>query len=550
MNNFAKTTLVMALSVALGLGGCAESMIKPQQDAVNKDMSTAQRDIQHIRNVDTAADRDDLSAGVWIPAQMVASSIPQDRPAILSKRITVDRTFASIFEAAETITRYTSIPVSVSQDVTLASGTVGAVAPVAASPQSLPAMPGSAQFPMLPGAVPTMSNSAIAPIVISFDGEVSHLLDTISANYGISWEYRDSKIQFFRLSTRTFTIHALAGDSNIQSSVSDAGQTSVSGGSAAAPGNASGNQTSISATSLSVWKSLDEAVKSMLSKEGKVVVTPALGTITVTDTPMMLARVTSFIEQQNASLSKQVVVNVQVLSVTLNRDDNYGINWGLVYSSVSKNAAWSFNSVFAGVTAGASALGVKVLSPTSDNLKSIAGSNALISALSEQGHVSVVTETSSITLNNQPVPMQVGTQTSYLASSATTSSANVGSTTTLTPGVVSTGFSMSVIPHILDTDNILLQYGISLSSLSALNTVTSGTSSIQTPTIDTRNFVQRVGVRSGDTIVLTGFEQNQTNTTSQGVGSPSATWFGGGITGQHKHTVFVILVRPVIANPV
>src|SRR5690606_20954939 len=86
---------------------------------------------------------------------------------------------------------------------------------------------------------------------------------------------------------------------------------------------------------------------------------------------------------------------------------------------------------------------------------------------------------------------------------------DVGTTVELTPGVVTTGFSMSVTPHILDNHRVALQYTVTLSNLDNLATIESGGSSIQTPEVSTRSFLQRVAMPVGSTLVLAGFEQTR-----------------------------------------
>src|SRR5204863_1303713 len=140
-----------------------------------------------------------------------------------------------------------------------------------------------------------------------------------------------------------------------------------------------------------------------------------------------------------------------------------------------------------------------------------AGSSMIINALSTQGKVRKETSASVATLNHQPVPVQVARQTAYLKSSQTTISANVGTTTSLSPGVVTSGFTMTVLPNVLDNGTVMLQFSTDISTLRQITTVSSGGSSsssqIQTPEIDTRNFLQRVAMKSGQTLVVSGFEQ-------------------------------------------
>ena len=177
-----------------------------------------------------------------------------------------------------------------------------------------------------------------------------------------------------------------------------------------------------------------------------------------------------------------------------------------------------------------------------------AGSDAVISALQSVSRVSLMTSASVYTLNNQPVPVQVAKQTSYLASIMNTLTPNVGSTTALTPGVVTSGFNMNLLPHILEDNTVLLQYAVDISSLLALRSATSNGSTIQIPELETRNFLQRVSLRSGETLVLSGFEQTNDNMDRRGALAADNPMLGGGANASRTHDQIVVLITPVLTE--
>jgi len=104
------------------------------------------------------------------------------------------------------------------------------------------------------------------------------------------------------------------------------------------------------------------------------------------------------------------------------------------------------------------------------------------------------------------------------------------------------------VPHILDKGRLMLQYAIDISSLLSIYTVNSNNSSIQAPDVDTRNFLQRVMMNSGDTLVMTGFEQTSLNATTEGMGNANNTMLGGGVNGKRTRSVLVILIQPIAAD--
>ena len=553
--------------LALLLAGCT-GLLQSVSDAAHRDAEQSGKLLTSARegNIRThTIDDVVVDNGIWLSGRTVKLAQTAGLPPVFSQPVTFDRQVASLQEFSERITRLTQVPAKVSADAVTASARAltgvggGATA-------GLGKAGGSVNLPPLPpgrGAAAAAANEGFMPSSVRIlyrSGDLKGLLDTACARFGISWKYADGTIDFYFTDTRTFQVSAVPGDSsvnaNVVSEASNNGGTqgsglagSISGGGAGGSGSGTSNGVSSNNTSttavnsqLSIFGSLDSAIKAMLSPYGHVVSAPATGSISVTDTPDVLDRVARFMEEQNRVMSRQILINVTVLSVTLSADDSYGINWGAVYQALGSR--FSLTSAFTSGLTSATTLGAQVISPNSR----ANGTAALISALSQQGAVRRKTSASVTTLNNQPVPIQVATQQGYLASISTTNTANVGSQTSLTPGTVTTGFNMTLLPHMLDDGTVLMQFYTNLSVLDALQTVSSGGANplqIQTPQIDTRNFLQRVAMKSGETLVISGYEGAADNSTQQGVGKPSNILLGGGYDARRSREVIVILITPL-----
>ncbi|WP_341744793.1 PilN family type IVB pilus formation outer membrane protein [Azonexus hydrophilus] len=545
----------VAVLVASALSGCAISTIAPIKEEVAKEHQGATDSFKRMNAGEKLVAAKPLPTverkeSAFLPVRKVTSTVQMNRSTdpMLVRNIAVNRIFASAQDLAERLTGLSGIPVSVDQDV-IAPVNQTAAAAAGARPMGT-AMP----LPTPIGGValnPSM-NPGDFPMTLSYSGTLAGLLDVACSRIGISWSYEDGRIRLFRYTSRTFRVNALPGDTSMDALVGNSGSSSGSGGGGGGAsggsgggGNSSVQKAGMTFSGLSVWKGMEEAIKVMLSKQGHVVVTPALGTVTVTDTPAIVSQVEKFVDQQNEALARQVVVNVKVIRVELNDENKYGINWNVVYSALNQNWGMTFSTAIAAITGGGN-LGANILAnPTSKALAPWAGSGALIEALSTQGRVSNVTSASVTTINNQPAPIQVGRQTSYVASSSTTITSGVA-TTTMTAGQISSGFSMTVLPHIMEGNRMFLQYAMDLSSLLSLNTITAGNSFMQTPDLDTRNSLQRVIVNSGDTIVVSGFESSDNNGETSGVGDANVPVAGGSLHGSKKKSVLVLLIQPVL----
>ena len=78
----------------------------------------------------------------------------------------------------------------------------------------------------------------------------------------------------------------------------------------------------------------------------------------------------------------------------------------------------------------------------------------------------------------------------------------------------------------------------------------SETTQLQLPTMQMRGFVQEIAMRSGQTLILTGFEQTQEDISTSGVGKAKMGLLGGTANDTAERDTLVILVTPeVLQSP-
>ena len=380
---------------------------------------------------------------------------------------------------------------------------------------------------------------------IRWQGELSGLLNVLASRLGISWRYEHGRVVFFDTETRTFQI-TLIDSSNDTESKMNSGTTSTlgdSGGqnSSAVSGDNSTSQTATMNTKYNLYGDIKEAIATMLSPRGRFFLAASSGTLTVTDTPTALDRIGRYIDAQNTKLNKQVLLKVEVLSLEQDRSDEIGLDWNLVYKSM----------VGAGLTGGyqnsdnAISAGVNILDGN------FTGSSLFLKALSTQGKVKIVTTQMSTTTNLVPVPVQVVQSTGYIAQNNTTSTANVGTQTSMTAASVTTGFNMTLLPYIMPDDtHIQLQIAMNLSDPPVLRQFKDkdGNPQLETPDVKSKSMTQRINLRTGQTLVMSGTTQNDDKADNQGSFSPFNILLGGGTSGHQNHSLLVVLVTPVLVN--
>ncbi len=474
-------------------------------------------------------------------------------PAFFHQRIILVMAPSSLLSIAARISSVTGIPVYVSssalaklyQSIEFAQQSQSILAGAAPAPGGTPGASGSS------GST-AMSGSGFR-ISVNWSGSLARLLNYLSSRAGVFWSYqrRTGSIRFFLTETRVFRINALPGTMAVQNSISDAG----TGGGAMSSGGSSGianatSQTVTASSSVDLYKSVKADVATILQQLAttsgggqtttSVTADPAAGTVTVTATPPVLHDVAAYVRALNRGLTRQAFITVYVYEVQLNREDNYGLDLALAFKSAGLDSGFSAQGPGIPPETGTTTpggLGMSVVSGP------FAKSAALLQALSTQGKTSLVTSASVLALNGQPAPLQVATTTGYLYSSTVSQAANVGTSVSLTPGTVTTGFAANFLPMIMSHRSLLLEYAVNLSDLLSLDTVSSGGNEIQTPDVSTQAFSQRALLRSGQMLVLSGYESTSSSTNRSGVGSAYNPVLGGGYDATHDRTVLVVAIK-------
>ena len=388
-------------------------------------------------------------------------------------------------------------------------------------------------------------------VPLKYTGALSGLLNYLSNRYNVYWQYKDGIIGFFTQETRIFTIYALPTETTMSANMSGSSMGENGGG------NASSNMAV--STDLKIWESIEEGVKQVVGENGKLSFSHVAGTVTVTASPYVVRKVAAYINSWNEKLSRQVAITVRVLQVSLNNSDQYGLDLSKIAFN-SKNITANFlgtSSAFEG----AASLTMTLAKPSSK----FAGSEGVIQALSKQGKVHQVTSASITTLNNKVAPVQVSKTQNYLKEIKVTSSGSGDDKSTDTDYEVDTlnyGFTMELLPRILDHGRLILLFNLSLSDVVDWQYVNIGNSSsdssedddgsetertsLQLPTMEMRGFVQEIAMRSGQTLVLTGFEKLQEETKTSGVGKAKMGLLGGSAVNSTARQVMVILLTPEI----
>lgn len=453
---------------------------------------------------------------------------------------------ASLREVASAITEHTKIPV-----------VLAAAAPAGQSQQaeaSAPPTPGFAagpvpdDFPMqealaqLSPASPAQSitanfNVPEGSMALNYSGPLSGLLDIVASNFNVAWRHQSGRIILDTVVTRSFDVPALAMTAGLNFQVG----TSGSG---------SSTQQATSESSSNVFEELNEGLQSLVG-EGSFNVNRTTGVVTVTSTPAIASRVGSFISEMNAKLANQVAVSIKVYSVTLHDAEEFDLDVQGLFNKAGHYGLALGSGGSGGIVpaTGGSAgpgLGWALLNTNSE----WSGSNALVSALSTRGDVSVVTTAAVTTVSGVPVPLQVGEERDYVKEITSTPVEGSDPQISFATDTVSTGFSLQVIPRVERNGDVLLQYGINISELTGANDgfdhFSIAGNEVMLKRVNQRNFIQQARIPNNNTLVLAGFEQVRNESIKRGVGRANFPLFGGGGRSALKREIIVIMITPTV----
>ncbi|EBU9729119.1 hypothetical protein EPL59_25095, partial [Salmonella enterica subsp. enterica serovar Strasbourg] len=301
----------------------------------------------------------------------------------------------------------------------------------------------------------------------------------------------------------------------------------------------SGQQSLSISMNMDFWSDLQKNLKIIIGSNGSFNTSTSTSSVTVKTTPSNMVQVENYITKINNELARQVTINVAVYSVEVTNTSNLALSLSGILKQGGRELGTLSSSAFA--AGGLPTLTAYFNGDGSDN------NEALLSALDKAGKVSIVTSASVTTMSGQPTPLQVGGNRTYVSEIGTTMN-NVSTQSTVSTSSISSGFSMNILPRVLDNGQVLLQYGINISSLvgahNGFDEVTAAGTTIQLPDVQQRSFVQSSLLQNGNTLVLAGYEQQRNETADSGVGDPNFKALGGSRAGSHEKTLVVICITP------
>ncbi|WP_296769094.1 pilus (MSHA type) biogenesis protein MshL [Thiobacillus sp.] len=291
-----------------------------------------------------------------------------------------------------------------------------------------------------------------------------------------------------------------------------------------------------------------------------VAVNPVAGTVTVLGTSRQQELVQQYLDRVMQSAQRQVLIEATIVEVTLKDQYRAGIDWSKALQGAT---GWTINTVGGGTNALAGALSPFIQATYTNTGNN--GFTAAIDLLESFGKTKVLSSPKLMALNNQTALLKVVDNLVYFSVQSqqgvlsSTGTPLQPTTFTTTAHTVPVGVVMSVLPQINENGMVSLTIRPTISR--QVGSVDDPNPALEIagvknaiPVIQVREMESLLQVRSGQTVVLGGLIQDDSNNARDGVPGLSRPEGIGALFGQHERinsqTELVIFLRPtVVSNP-
>ena len=403
-----------------------------------------------------------------------------------------------------------------------------------------------------PPSVVFMPDLTERDVLVTFDheGTFVEFLNKLAEASGYGWEQKGGALYWSRKITRAFEIHRVPGDFDYSMETVESSEEALEAGGG---GGGGGGSTEITGTpesggSISLagggefWDGVEQALGSFMT-EGDIQIDKSRGSVILSGPANMVRRAGEYIGALNKWLSRQVLLEVQLVNVTLTGQRNLGVDWTLVQDAATSTLAANSAGNFAGQLVG-SQLSLELSASQSSSI--FKGSEVVIRALEDQGQTSVQTSPRIVALNGQAAQLQVLNDRAIVTSRQTTTVADVGTETGVESGLVSTGISLTVMPKIVG-EAIYLLANIQVSELIEIRQSSgSAGTQISLPNVQRNQFFQNARLVSGETLALGGLVKREGSDTDSHL--PAAELLGTSET-KYSNVETVLLITPTLLDP-
>ena len=367
-------------------------------------------------------------------------------------------------------------------------------------------------------------------------------LDVICSQLGVEYRREKNIITIYKpsLETRIFSLDYITtvrkgksfATGGISGRSSGGGTSGGAGGSSASGQSRSAGYSEVSTEDESdLWKEIEKGLQSLKSTEGSVIVHKSSNTVLVKDSPASLQRIAGYLNSVTGSVQRQVLIETQIIEVSLNDTFQAGIDWQTIQNLPQmSNLSWGLagkgtspwvgypgsTGTSGGSSSGGSSSGTTQEIPGKFYIRPYGGVfrigapdqniplSDIVDALSTQGNVNILSSPRISTLNNQPAIIKVAREEPYFQTTRTTVTGETNTTTEV--NFLTIGIVLAVTPQISADGTITLTIHPSITERAGERVSAQGD---VVPIVDVRETDTVVRVNDRETILIAGLMQNK-----------------------------------------
>lgn len=344
------------------------------------------------------------------------------------------------------------------------------------------------------------------------------------------------------------TMNAAQGASGGSGGGSGGGQSYSSSGSESI-GAGQGQQSANTAATVDVWKDVVTQIKQVLKgPSSRVQEAQSMGWILACGYPSEVQRIRDYVDTLNQELGVKIAVEVTVVNIDVSDNSDFGLNLNTLFNN------GKYSGALAGVVPQLSSLAgtatIGLLPATAGGTSNFAGSQLAVRAAESAGRTANSQTVTAVANNGVPSPIDLTTKRRIVTGTQVSINDDSGlERENTTTERVRYGFQVQVLARRVQGDRVHISLSISNSDLTNLEERPVGKNgTVQLDTVTEQALQNGVTLKSGTTLVISGYEQLRANSNKSGVASPNFWLLGGRRQDEVRRVRTIFFVTPSIVK--
>ena len=385
--------------------------------------------------------------------------------------------------------------------------------------------------------------------VREWEGPLSAFLDRVASRMNVAWSYDGKVVTVDRMTRRTWRVALPLGTAEISDSAdTDRGPTVTT------------------SRTLDPWAELGARLAPLAPPPARVTLSPQAGRVEAFGPPSVLQAVGAVLDDVAATATARIGLDVAVYFVDTDRADEFGIGLESAFNRIGSAGGRAVDGSVVLGGDGVDVLDVEGTKTTAgDNVAETltltvggaAGGGIVLSrgssfvsfeALARDRSVVDYRLASSVAQSGVLTPIALTEERSYIRNvTSERGDEDNPATVEYEIGELETGLAIAALARLVEGRRIQLALTFSQRSLRGFDPdVLARTGTIQAPTVDNRELRSEAVLSPGETLVLSGYEQDVAVRSDSGAGFLRRIGLGGASEASRRKVRMIVLVRPTL----